>query len=365
MNRVTDWASIGDAVRRSVETGDEIGAGVSVWHGGEEVVSLAVGSRDASGDPWQPNTLAHTYSVAKPFAALAALSAVAEGAIALDQPVTDVWPEFGAHGKAATTLRHLLSHQSGVFAFPESAAAIDPLDGDALVDALADAVPFHAPGEGMAEHALTYGHLLHGVVQRATGQGLADRFASLATRFGWDLYLSVPEADLLRVADLTYVRPGWAEGFLADPDTALTASLSRPRGPLEVDLVNSDRWRTGWFPAIGLHATASALAGFYSQLLEADGPVAQLLGPELLQEYTSVQATGPDLVLDRDVSWTLGFQRDDVEIGMGGIGGSAAWLSTAKGYSCAYVTRGLATHDRVDAVWEEIERLLPADILGA
>ncbi len=91
----------------------------------------------------------------------------------------------------------------------------------------------------------------------------------------------------------------------------------------------------------------------------------QLLGPELLREYTSVQATGHDLVLDREVSWTFGFQRDEVEIGMGGIGGSSAWVSTAKGYSCAYVTRGLATHDRVDAVWEEIERLLPADILEA
>ena len=358
MNRVSDWSSIGGVVQRSVDAGDEIGAGVSVWHGGEEVVSLAVGTRDASGAPWRPDTLVHTYSVAKPFAALAALTAVADGAIGLDQPITDVWPEFGAHGKGATTLRHVLSHQSGVFAFPESAASIDPLDGEALVESLADAVPFHAPGEGVAEHALTYGHLLHGVVQRATEQGLADRFAALAAADGWDLHLSVPEADLPRVADLTYAQEGWTAGYLADPSSALTASLGRPVGPLDVDLLNSDHWRTGWFPAIGLHATASALARFYADLLDPEGPVARRLGPELLREYTSVQAVGHDLVLDREVSWTLGFQRDAVEIGMGGIGGSSAWASTAKGYACAYVTRGLATHDRVDAVWAEIERLL-------
>jgi CubicO group peptidase (beta-lactamase class C family) len=362
---VTEWSSIGDIVERSIGAGEEIGAGVSVWHRGAEVVSLAVGTRNSAGDPWQPDTLVHTYSVAKPFAALAALSVVADGAIGLDQPITDVWPEFGAHGKGATTLRHVLSHQSGVFAFPASAAAIDPLDGEALVDALADAVPFHAPGEGVAEHALTYGHLLHGIVHRATAQGLADRFTALASTYGWDLHLSVPEADLLRVADLAYLQPGWADGYLNDPNTALTASLGRPAGPLDVDLVNSDGWRTGWFPAIGLHATASALAGFYAELLDPEGPVARLLGPDLLREYTSVQAAGRDLVLDRDVSWTLGFQRDDVEIGMGGIGGSSAWVSTVKGYSCAYVTRGLADHDRVDAVWREIERLLPDDILKA
>lgn len=363
MNRVTDWSSIGDLVQRSVDAGDEIAAGISIWHRGTKVLDLAVGTRNDAGDPWQVDTLVHTYSVAKPFAALAALTAVADGAIGLDQPISDVWPEFGGNGKAATTLRHVLSHQSGLYAFPESAASIDPLDGEALVDALAEAAPFHAPGEGVAEHALTYGHLLHGVVQRATGQGLAERFAALATTYGWDLHLSVPGADLPRVADLAYAQPAWADGFLTDPNPAKAASLGRPSGALDVDLVNSDRWRTGWFPAIGLHATAGALAGFYAELLDPEGPVARALGPDLLREYTSVQAVGHDLVLDREVSWTLGFQRDDVEIGMGGIGGSAAWVSTAKGYSCAYVTRGLATHDRVDAVWEEIERLLPADIL--
>jgi CubicO group peptidase (beta-lactamase class C family) len=355
---MTDFSSIGNIVEEMVDAGVEVGAGVSVWHRGEEVVNLAVGARNATGDPWTPQTLVHTYSVAKPFAALAALTAVADGAIGLDQRVTDVWPEFDTHGKAATTLRHVLSHQTGVIAFPESAASIDPLDGDALVDALARAEPFHPPGEGIGEHALTYGHLLHGVVQRATGQGLAERFADLAAAYGWDLHLTVAESNLPRVADLAYLEPGWADGYLSEPGSALTASLGRPPGPLDVHVVNSRRWRTGWFPAIGLHATASALAGFYAGLLDPAGPVAQRLGPELLREYTSVQAVGHDIVLDREVSWTLGFQRDDVEIGMGGIGGSSGWLSTAKGYSCAYVTRGLGTHDRADAVWEEIERLL-------
>ncbi|KRC65947.1 hypothetical protein ASE12_14975 [Aeromicrobium sp. Root236] len=358
MLREPDWSSVVDLVQRSVDSGDEIGAGVSVWHGREQVLDLAVGTRNDSGDRWQVDTLVHTYSVAKPFAALAALTAVADGAIGLDQPIADVWPAFASHGKGTTTLRHVLSHQSGLYAFPPAASTIDPLDGEALVEALADAVPLHAPGEGIAEHALTYGHLLHGVVQKATGESLVDRFAGLATTYDWDLHLSVQDADLPRVADLAYLDPGWADGYLTSPNDALTASLDRPTGPLDVDLVNSDRWRTDWFPAIGLHATASALAGFYAGLLDPDGPVAQRIGPELLREYTSVQAAGHDLVLDREVSWTFGFQRDDVEIGMGGIGGSSAWVSTAKGYSCAYVTRGLATHDRVDAVWHQIEKLL-------
>jgi CubicO group peptidase (beta-lactamase class C family) len=354
-----DLASIGAVVQDLVASGEEIGAGISVWYEGREVVQLAVGTRDAADNPWTMDTLAHTYSTAKPFAALAALTAVADGAIGLDSPVTDVWPEYEAHGKGATTLRHVLSHQSGLYAFPEAAATIDPLDGEGLVDSLAEAVPLHPPGEGVGEHALTYGHLLHGIVQRATGQSLAERFADLAAANGWDLHLSVAESDLPRVADLEYLDPEWPDSYLADPDSALAASLGRPSGALDVALVNSRGWRTGWFPAIALHASASSLGAFYSSLLDPDGPVAGRLGTELHEEYTSVQVTGQDLVLEREVSWTLGFQRDDVEIGMGGIGGSCGWWSTDKGYACAYVTRGLRVEStRADAVWSELERLL-------
>ena len=108
------------------------------------------------------DTLVMTYSTAKPFAALAALTAVADGAIGLDQPIADVWPEYAAHGKGGTTLRHVLSHQAGMYVFPEEALSIDALDTEGLIDSLARAVPLHPPGEGAGEHALTYGHLLDG-----------------------------------------------------------------------------------------------------------------------------------------------------------------------------------------------------------
>ena len=69
----------------------------------------------------------------------------------------------------------------------------------------------------------------------------------------------------------------------------------------------------------------------------------------------TAQVTGPDLVLRRDVSWTLGFQVDADEIGMGGAGGSSAWYSFGGRYAAAYVSRGLGSHDRGEAVWESLE----------
>jgi CubicO group peptidase (beta-lactamase class C family) len=35
-----------------------------------------------------------------------------------DTPVVDAWPEFGAHGKAKVTLRHVLNHTAGVPGIP-------------------------------------------------------------------------------------------------------------------------------------------------------------------------------------------------------------------------------------------------------
>ena len=110
---------------------------------------------------------------------------MAEGHLSLDQPVTSVWPAFGQAGKERTTMRHLLSHQAGLPAFPEEASRIEYDDREALVELLAAAAPAHPPGAGVAEHALTYGHLLDEVLRRATGEPLAERFARVAAAGGW------------------------------------------------------------------------------------------------------------------------------------------------------------------------------------
>ena len=162
-----------------VEAGLEVGAAVAVVRDGVVEIDHCVGTTNGS-DAWRSDTLVMTFSVAKPFAALAFLDAVADGLLSLDQPVATVWPEFARHGKEATTMRHLLSHQAGLPVFPPGAAAVGYDDRETLVALLADSAPLHPPGEGVAEHALTYGHLLDEVLRRATGEPLADRFARVA-----------------------------------------------------------------------------------------------------------------------------------------------------------------------------------------
>ncbi len=334
-----------------VASGDP-GAAACVVRAGEITDEAVTGTLDGA-RPWTTDTLVMTYSCAKPFAALTVLTAVAEGALALDQPVADLWPAYAAHGKQATTVRHVLAHQAGLPAFPEGATDLAFDDRDALVQLLAEATPVHEPGAACAEHALTYGHLCDQLVRLATGEDLADRFAGIAARHGWDLHLRVAGADLGRVADPVVVAPDWPARYTDDPRWG--PAMTRPVGLLDAAVLGSERWRTTSFPAIGLHASARGLATFYGQLMDQDGAVAQLLGPELHGAYLAPQVTGHDLLLDREVTWTLGFQVDDADIGMGGSGGSGAWFSFTGRYAAAYVTRGLGNHDHGDAIYDLLE----------
>ncbi len=324
---------------------------MAVVRDGTVELDHAAGTRDGVA-PWTSDTLVMTFSVAKPFAALTFLDAVAEGPIGLDQEVASVWPAFGRAGKEPTTMRHLLSHQAGLPVFPEEALEVEYDDRAALADLLASATPVHAPGAGVAEHALTYGHLLDEVLRRATGEPLAERFARIASTAGWDLHLRVPEHDLTRVATLVEPTGRWARDYLEDPRWG--PALTRPSGLLDPEVLNSDRFRRTAFPAIGLHATALSLATFYDDVRRPDGLVAERLGHDLWRAYVEPAATGHDLVLDRPVTWTLGFQIDEeqgwVELGMDGAGGCSAWTEPAAGHGAAYLTRGLGGHDRADAV---------------
>lgn len=330
--------------------------------------AVACAGDDGRGSAWRDHTLVMTYSCAKPLVALTVLSAVAEGRLRLDQPVAELWPAYAAQGKGATTVADVLSHRAGQPAFQAASleAAFD--DREALVAALASAAPELPPGDGSAEHALTYGHLCDELVRRACDETLADRFARIADAHGWDLHLAVADADLPRVADVEPLGPGWPRDYLDDPRWAPV--LSRPPGLLAPAVVNSRRFRQHCFGAISLHASAAGLARFYADLPSDSGPVAGLLGASVHRAFLTTQVTGVDAVIGREVSWTLGLQADtmadgSVELGMGGIGGCCAWVrvdaSGGLAYAFAYVSRGLGDGDRVDALGSVLEEVWPVE----
>lgn len=344
-----------------LEDGVETGAAVCVYLGGEPVVDLWGGWADRERTrPWTRDTIVPTYSVTKAPAAVALLTVVDRGLVALDDPVESVWPEYGCAGKEATTVRHLLAHRAGLPAFPEPRP--DPsawTDWDDLAGMLAGATPEWEPGTQHAEHALTYGHLLGEVVRRVDGRTIGQVWREdVAVPFGLDFQIGLTDDEVARVADMEHVGPSWPEDVGGAPGTLRERAVANPAGARDLDVLGSEVWRRSEIPAVNGHGTARAIARFYAAMAGAlDRP---LLSDALRAEWLTPAASGHDALLDRDVTWGLGVQFEGSSVGMGGLGGSDGLTDVARGYSYGYVTRRLGDHDRAIAVGDALEAVLDA-----
>ena len=99
------------------ETGQEVGAGLCVYHRGERVLDLWGGLADPERKtPWNGDTLSVVFSVTKGLTAIALNLAVEHGKFEWDAPVAMYWPAFGQGGKQSITVRQLFNHQSGLAA---------------------------------------------------------------------------------------------------------------------------------------------------------------------------------------------------------------------------------------------------------
>ncbi len=123
-------------------------------------------------------------SLTKPIAtATAVLQLVEHGILQLDHPVADYLPAFGASGKQAVTVRHLLTHTSGLPAWIRLYLRVrTPAEALRYICALS---PGAAPGSRVEYSDL--GFIVLGELVRACGEFSLDRYldARIAPLVGW------------------------------------------------------------------------------------------------------------------------------------------------------------------------------------
>ena len=337
------FAPVREAFAGVVQEQPGTGAGVAAWVDGGWVLDLWGGWADAARTrEWQRDSIVMPYSVSKPFAALCALVLVDRGSLDLDAPVQRYWPEFTAQA----TVRHVLSHQAGVVALDEPAPTDAFYDWDRMCALLAAQEPEWDPGTAHGESALFYGHLVGELVRRVDGR-MPGRFLreeicgpnELDFAFGLDM------GEQERAVELTGLDDAFRDGNKDGYPPLYARSIANPPGTQDASVVNGTAWRAAEIPAINGHGTARGIAGLYAALLRGE-----LLSADLLAEAATAQCSGVDRVFGFDNAWGLGFAVDPDGYGMGGLGGSVGWASTAGGYAYAFVTGSMGSHDRSDTV---------------
>jgi len=341
------------------------GAALVVYFQGQKVVDIFTGKKSQEED-WQADTLAMCYSTGKGILATLAHILVSEGLLEYDQPIAHYWPEFAQNGKANITLRHVLSHQSGLFDIRNMIdAATEMLDWSHMLDVVAAATPRFAAGQSFAYQPLTYGWILGGVIEKAAKQPLnwlMQRYLVQPLELD-GAYFGTPASELDRVARLlvkpkapTSTKPQ-AKKNSQPRKVSLSERLLELSGQNPQDFQDamipkgmrnfsfySDEGLQAVIPAANGVFTADSLAKVYAMLAnQGQWQGQQFIRPEVFKQLSTVQSKARDRVMPIPMHWRLGYHRiltmgKRAPHGFGHVGfnGSGAWCDFDRELSFAY-----------------------------
>jgi CubicO group peptidase (beta-lactamase class C family) len=345
--------------RRDVDDGLLPACQLALALDGEVLVHEAIG--DAT-----PGTRFPMYSATKPVVAAVVWQLLGEGCISPDTPVAEVIPEFGANGKEAVTLDHVLLHTAGFPQAPLGPPAWASHDGRRQAFARWQ---LRWPAGSRYEYHPTSAHwVLAELIHALTGE---DHTVAVRRRVLDPLGL-----DDLRLGegDDPSFTPLVLCGEPASPDELEAALGVRS---LEVGEVTDDALlslntpdaRAVGVPGGGGRSTAADLALLYQAFLHDPKG---LWEPSVLADATSVvRNTYTDPMLGHPANRTRGLivAGDDGRSNLRGMGrtvsprafghngaaGQVAWADQATGLSFAYLTSGrdlnvLREHRRTTAL---------------
>jgi CubicO group peptidase (beta-lactamase class C family) len=339
------------AFRKNFEEHGELGASVSIWKEGVEVLNLADGwcAREQT-NPWKSSTIVPFYSATKALSSATLLMLLEENGLSPGDLVCRVWPDFP---NSSATFSELLSHQCGLAALDQKSSVFNHQQVIAAIEAQK---PNWDLGVGHGYHPRTFGFLVDEPVRLLTGKPLGEVFHErIAEPLGLELWIGLPESEFGRVATLY---PGkmdkndLASGFYKEfnqSGTLVRRAFSSPSGLQGVHEMNTPKaWQAG-LPAMGGVGTAQSLAKFYQVAIGA----IPFFSDDVLEWMRTPVVTGDDRILMTPTRFSCGFQLDPLDengdkirhnygkgmraFGHPGAGGSHAFGDPDTGISYAYI----------------------------
>lgn len=272
------------------------GAVVLVGRRDAIVYQKAFGDRalEPSIEPMTLDTIFDLASLTKVVATTtSAMILIQDGRIRLNDRVASYIPGFERYGKGAITIRHLMTHLSGLR--PDLDMTEEFSDADTAIARAIEEVPASAPGERFVYSDINY-FLLGDIIRRVSGAGL-DTFAA-ARVFGplgmRETMFNPPASLRARIAPTEKCTPlGWP--------------CDRPGAVMLRGIVHDPTARRmgGVAGHAGLFSTAADLSRFCRMLLHGGNlGAARILAPLAVLRMTTA-ATPPGQPAIRGLGWDL------------------------------------------------------------
>lgn len=320
---------------------------------------------------WERDTRAVIMSSTKGMTTLCAHILEDRGELDLDALVVRYWPEFGWLGKESTTVRQLLSHQSGAIGLPRSDEILS-WDGTGwadtvmIADGVATGEPAWEPGTRHGYHGVTFGWLVGELVRRLTDKSLGSFFdAEVARRLGAACSIGTPSSELGSVATVMEfpVKPGGQSALRQiDPQSKSGRSvLAGDHGSLFADeqgkprfarFMNTPSVLEAEIGALGATATARGLARVYAALAAGE----ELVSRPSVERFRTEQVCGRDAVMAVPTRWAVGYSLEppalvpgtppmhgpnDGAFGHMGAGGQIGFADPVSRVGCGFVRNHL------------------------
>ncbi len=355
------FETVREAFVENFERRDELGSACCIYHRGEKVVDLWGGIRNEStGEPWEEDTMVIVFSTTKGLAGLAMAHAHSRGLFDYDERVSKYWPEFAQQGKEKITIRQLLAHQAGLYAFEEMADRDLIADLDRLAIVLARQKPAYEPGSKQDYHAITLGLYESEIIRRVDpkGRSIGQYFQEeIASPLDLDFYIRLPEeipnSKLATVRQPKFnLRAMFTLPFpvffaAINPRSAFRKSLVGSQFPLDKEHIYARNFEV---PSGGGVGTARAIAHAYSVF--ATGGKELGLEDKTLQHLMAAPVPPLQGFPKHSPQFSLGFFKSSQEnpfghpssFGAQGTGGSFGFADPQAEIGYGYVLNGMGTY---------------------
>ena len=319
---------------------EEIGASFAIYKEGKPLIDLWSGLKNKKDEKWNENTIVNVFSSTKGIYEIIVSILIDQKILDLEKPVFHYWEAFKQSNKREIKLKHILSHQSGLYRFKEKITQEDLLDWDKIITILENQDPDHPCGQQTYYHAKTHGFLIGEIVKKTTKKSLGELVSKLLLKkHGINFFIGTPKSQLSNIAHLYEDKTG----------TKVSAEFNAFNNPKhEINFYNNKNWQTAEVPSMNGHGNARSIARIYDifvndLVLEKNILLSKLSIKKCLAE--SAKRIDESLMLP--IRWShVGlilrggwlFGKNKESFGHNGWGGSLGFADPILGIGVAYTT---------------------------